>query len=77
MKKLKLTLASPDGVVLNTWTIAEFLEDSYDVEDLETEPECDFYLDDRWNSKEDIGEEVHNEAKCYFNSTREGENKNG
>ena len=71
MKKCTLTLADPEGIVLEQWTIGRTLEPEYDVEDLDAEPECNFYVEGdsvsgRWNDKEDVGEQVLNEAGKYF-----------
>lgn len=66
MRKLKLTLADPDGVVLAQWTIGRKLEEDYDIEDLDTDPECNFYLWGKWNSKDSYGEEIESEGKRWF-----------
>lgn len=44
---MKLTLTDDDGIVLEVWTIGDKRE--YDIEDLDAEPEHDFYTEDMFN----------------------------
>lgn len=52
MKHFLLNLTDDDGVVIERWKIG--VEREYDIEDLDAEPECNFYIDDAL----EIGREV-------------------
>lgn len=66
MEKLHLTLTDPQGMVLQHWTIGRVLEEDYDIEDLNTDPECNFYLWGNYNDAAGIGEDIIREGKNWF-----------
>jgi len=66
MRKLHLTLTDPDGVVISQHTIGRKLEEDFDLEDLDAESECDFYLWGNYNDPADIGEDIVREGKTWF-----------
>ena len=68
MKKLRLTLADDQGVVIAMWTIGQTVEAEYDVENLDVDPECNFYSDGSWNDAQGMGEEINREAVIAFNN---------
>jgi hypothetical protein len=66
---MKLTLTDNDGVIINQWSIGNKPE--FNIEDLNADPQYDFYLDGNYNDFKDIGEAVWKEAWFYINHTEE------
>ena len=65
---LSLTLTDDQGIVIATWKIGNIVEPEYDMEDLSTDPKCDFYVDKSWQDWSTVGEEIMGEAeKKFFN----------
>ena len=57
---MRLTLTDNDGVVIAEWTIGREVE--IDIEDLDAEPEHDFYTEENYSGEESVGEEVWREV---------------
>lgn len=66
MEKLKLTLTDSDGVVLETWDLGENVEPEYDIENLDSEPECDFYTRGNYSSPESLGQDIFRSSNLHF-----------
>ena len=64
-KHLKLTLTDEEGIILDAWTIGEKVE--YDIEDLDIEPEHNYYTDPRHTDYSVVGKDIMFEAEKYFN----------
>ena len=68
MKEFKLNLTDAEGIVICQWTIGNELEPEYDIEDLDSEPKHDFYLDPNYNANSDFGEAIVRECNVYMNN---------
>ena len=66
MRKLHLTLTDPEGLVLRHWRIGRKLEEDYDIEDLDSDPECEFYLWGNYSDDAGLGEEIRREGRNWF-----------
>jgi hypothetical protein len=62
IKHFKVTLTDNQGFVIAEYTIGKELESDYDIEDLDSEPEHDYYLQGNYSDMKDLGSDIEHEA---------------